>query len=142
MKIWSVKKISLDIWPLFVCINFLDTNQANCIEIPLPFPTDTEMLLIVLFWMSQGIKNFFSKASPCLSLIQKSFFVYIPPKFYWPSSVVWVHVYKPAWNSELALASAYHANKIIHKPDLCIPSMPFSSSPESEETEHLTNRTQ
>lgn len=48
---------------------------------PLPFPTDTEMLLIVLFWMSQGIKNFFSKASPCLSLLQKSFFVYIPQNF-------------------------------------------------------------
>lgn len=136
------KNLPWHLWPFFVCINFLDTNQANCIEIPLHFPTDTEMLLNRFF--SECLRAFrISSIEPLpVSPPPKIFFCVYPPKFYWPSSVVWVHVYKPAWNWELALASAYHANQIIHKPDLCIPSMPFSSSPESEETEHLTNRTQ
>lgn len=136
------KNLPWHLWPFFVCINFLDTNQANCIEFPLHFPTDTEMLLNRFF--SECLRAFRISSIKLLpvSPSSKNLFLCISPKFYWPSSVVWVHVYKPAWNWELALASAYHANKIIHKPDLCIPSMPFSSSPESEETEHLTNRTQ
>lgn len=135
------KNLPWHLWPLFVCINFLDTNQANCIEFSLPFPTDTEMLLNSFF--SECLRAFRISSIKLLpvSPSSKNLFLCISPQILL-TKFRCVSIYKPAWNWELALASAYHANKIIHKPDLCIPSMPFSSSPESEETEHLTNGTQ